>query len=186
MILFRNEKGCILHMETSIDCRIFCRVVLFQENPEYIAMNSKSFLGLNIRLFWISNQYIQIFVQIFDTNIFGYSFASKFYFCHTLVPDNVIGPTLWVTPKKYRVGVLLMKSKFNLANHNLSTRARCMVGCNENERQHEIKAKRGVGMVEHALTIGGHGMVWPLPSFGELSSSTFSSLIGELRAKKLS
>ena len=61
-----------------------------------------------------------------------------------------------------------------------------MVGCNENERQHEIKAKRGVGMVEHALTIGGHGMVWPLPSFGELSSSTFSSLIGELRAKILS
>ena len=33
-------------MEISIDCRIFCWVLLFQENPEHIAMNSESSLGL--------------------------------------------------------------------------------------------------------------------------------------------
>ena len=56
------------------------------------------------------------------------------------------GSKLCVAPTMHRVGeCVLMKVKCNLTNHNLSASVQqawwWWWGCNENERQHEIKAK---------------------------------------------
>ena len=57
-----------------------------------------------------------------------------------------IGTKICVAPTMHRVGeCVLMKVKCNLTNHNLSASVQqawwWWWGCNENERQHEIKAK---------------------------------------------